>query len=62
MFFDASCFSLTHVKGTLITLIFSLVYLGGQVMLFPVILPLTLALGFSLPAMAAGLAHTKPDV
>lgn len=62
MFFDASCFSLTHVKGTLIALIFSLVYLGGQVMLFPVILPLTLALGFSLPAMAAGLAHTKPDV
>jgi len=62
LFHEAAYHTLARMKGTVIALVFSLVYLGIQLMLFPVILPFTLALGFSLPAMAAGLAHTEPDV
>ena len=62
LFGEAAYTALAQMKGTLIALIFSLIFLGGQLMMFPVILPFTLAIGFSFPAMAAGLAHTEPDV
>lgn len=62
LFSEARNHALVNMKKTMISLIFSLVFLGGQVMMFPVTLPFTVAIGFSFPAMAAGLAHTEPDV
>lgn len=54
--------SLLHGKGTLIAVVFSFLFLGGQLMMFPALLPLTVAIGFSFPAMACALAHTEPDI
>lgn len=59
---EATHFALAHMKGTLLALSFSIIYLGGQLMMFPMILPFTLAIGFSFPAMAASLAHTEPEI
>lgn len=59
---EAAGHALTRMKPTIIALVFSLIFLGGQVMMFPAVLPLTAAIGFSFPAIAAGLAHTEPDI
>lgn len=59
---DAVSMAANSMSRTLAAMIFSIIFLGGQLMMFPSVLPLTLAIGFSFPAAAAALAHTEPDI
>lgn len=59
---EAAYKALESMKGTIIAMVFSIIFLGGQLMMFPVILPFTVTIGFSFPAMAGALSHTEPDV
>lgn len=54
--------ALEFMKGTIIAMAFSIVFLAGQLMMFPITLPFTVTIGFCFPAMAGALSHTEPDV
>lgn len=62
IFKESAVYAFCHTKSTLIVLVFSGIFLAGQIMIFPVTLPITVSIGLAFPAMAAGLAHTRPDV
>lgn len=59
---DAVCMTLGNMKGTLTAMLFSILFFGGELLLFPTTLPLIFAIGFSFPAAAGALSHTEPDI
>ena len=59
---EAAYKALESMKGTIIAMVFSIIFLGGQLMMFPITLPFTVTIGFCFPAMAGALSHTEPDV
>lgn len=59
---DAVYKTLESMKGTVIAMVFSIFFLGGQLMMFPATLPFTVVIGFSFPAAAGALSHTEPEL
>lgn len=61
LFSGAVSAMLVRMKKTVPALLLASFFLIGQLLLFPVTLPLTLTIGFSMPALAVSFAHTDPD-
>lgn len=54
--------TLLSMPETMIAMGFSVLFLGGQFLIFPTTLPFTIMIGFSFPAIAGALSHTEPEV
>lgn len=61
LFASAAYRALERMKKTGFALIFGIVFIGGQFLIFPTTLPLTVAIGFVFPALAGAFAHTDPE-
>jgi len=59
---EAAALALTKTKGTVIALLFGFAATAMQFLFFPASTPVILTLGFALPAQAAALAHTEPEI
>ena len=58
---DAATLAIITIKSTLIAVITSLVMIGAVILMLPKTLPLIFIAVFSVPALAAGFAHTDPE-
>lgn len=59
---EAAALALTKTKATAIVLILGFAVVAAQFLFFPASTPVVLTLGFALPAQAAALAHTEPEI
>ena len=59
---QAAALALLNMKKTLIAVVFGLVVVAAQLLFIPASTPVVLTLGFALPAQAAALAHTEPEI
>lgn len=49
-------------KGTAVAVVLGLVVVAAQILFMPASIPVVLVLGFAVPAQAAALAHTEPEI
>ena len=59
---EAIPLAFVKAKGTLISVVLGLVAVAAQLLFFPASIPVVLVLGFALPAQAAALSHTEPEI
>ncbi len=58
---DAASLAVINIKSTLIAVVVSLAVIGTVILMLPKTLPLVFFVMFSVPALAAGFAHTDPE-
>lgn len=61
LFSEAAYRALERMKKTTFALIFSIIFISGQLLIFPTTLPLTVTIGFAFPALSGAFAHTDPE-
>lgn len=59
---EAAALALTKTKGTVVALVLGFAVIAVQLLFFPASIPVVLTLGFAIPAQAAALAHTEPEI
>lgn len=59
---EAVPMAFAKAKGTLISVVLGMVIIAAQFLFMPASIPVMLIIGFALPAQAAALAHTEPEV
>ena len=62
LFSQAASYALWRIRKTIPALLLAAFFLLGQLLLFPVTVPLTVTIGFSMPALAVSFAHTDPEL
>lgn len=62
LFSQATSDALLRIRKTIPALLLAAFFLLGQLLLFPVTVPLTVTIGFSMPALAVAFAHTDPEL